>query len=116
MDEEQNIPGDERPIAPEATQHPIPAIVNETALQGEAIVPEPQPITDSNTPVMEVHKHPHHVTHKKELDRIFTRILYAFSCGIPWFFGREHIVNILWKKNGRNNMPKLLYQIYKKIR
>src|SRR3954471_18393857 len=58
---------------------------NQSNVQLENPSDENIPIEDANTITpnqetenMEVHKHPHHVTHKKKWGRIFVRIFNAF--------------------------------------
>src|SRR5215212_5505470 len=60
MDEEQNIPENKERI--------ISTVNNENNSPVENVLTPQQtlPITQSESPVMEVHKHPHHVTHKKK--------------------------------------------------
>src|SRR5215204_169750 len=60
MGEEQNIPENKGRI--------ISTVNNENNSPGENVLTPQQtvPITQSESPVMEVHKHPHHVTHKKK--------------------------------------------------
>lgn len=38
---------------------------------------------------MEVHKHSHHITQKKDMGRIPARILYVVSCSVLRFFSRD---------------------------
>ena len=95
MGEEQNIPGNAKEISPENTQPHVAPISNETDLQTEATISTPQLNTESNTPVMEVHKHPHHLTHKKSWKEYLLEFFMIFLAVFLGFVAeniREHIV------------------------
>src|SRR4030095_4856176 len=95
MSEEQNIPKEEQHI-PEHSTAPISSQVNDTASQIEPI-PSTQPITESETPSMEVH-HPLHVHHsKKWKDYLFEffMLFLAVTAGFLMENQREHYVEQL---------------------
>jgi hypothetical protein len=89
MDEEQNIPENKERI--------ISTVNNENNSPGENVLTPQQtvPIIQSESPVMEVHKHPHHVTHKKKWGEYlleFFMLFFAVFLGFVAENIREHMV------------------------
>src|SRR3954466_470258 len=89
MGEEQNIPENKGRI--------ISTVNNENNSPGENVLPPQQTvsITQSESPVMEVHKHPHHVTHKKKWGEYlleFFMLFFAVFLGFVAENIREHMV------------------------
>ena len=89
MDEEQNIPENKERI--------ISTVNNENNSTGENVLTPQQtvPIIQSESPVMEVHKHPHHVTHKKKWGEYlleFFMLFFAVFLGFVAENIREHMV------------------------
>src|SRR6476646_2014567 len=85
--------GEERDI-PENKE---PAVENENILPKEGISSTETdiPISQTEPPIMEVHKHPHHVTHKKKWSEYLLEFLMIFLAVFLGFIAeniREHIV------------------------
>ncbi len=92
MSEEKNIPGENsKPKEPNAARKEVGETISQDKTveqQPEQITPA-QPelrITDLQTETMEVHKHPHHVTHKKKWGEYLLEFFMLFLA--VRFFGR----------------------------
>src|SRR5580765_6758784 len=89
MNEEKDIP--------ENKEVSNPPIDNENISQEEDVLSPHSPIpnTQSESPAMEVHKHPHHVTHKKKWSEYLLEFFMIFLAVFLGFVAenvREHIV------------------------
>lgn len=80
---------DQEHLDSQPTAHP------ETPLKDESIVKPDTPEPNSETEIMEVHKHPHHVTHKKKWPEYFLEFLMIFLAVFLGFIAenqRERLV------------------------
>ncbi|MEP6713380.1 MAG: hypothetical protein ABJA37_13220 [Ferruginibacter sp.] len=53
-------------------------------------VEQPSTIIHEPSTIMEVQKHPHHVTHKKKWGEYLLEFFYAFSCSVSRLCSREY--------------------------
>src|SRR5437762_10186045 len=88
MDEEQNIPENKERI--------ISTVNNENNSPGENVLTPQQtvPVTQSESPVMEVHKHPHHVTHKKKWGEYLLEFFMVFLAVTSGLFAEGYRENV----------------------
>ncbi len=68
----------EKQPEPEHTGPPDPEQSGEMTVSGESNLPSPETNSELNNPNMEVHKHPHHVTHKKKWGEYLLEFLMIF--------------------------------------
>ena len=78
MAEEPIESNEEQQLEPENTGPPNPLQTGEKATTGEFNKPSSVTNPDLNIPEMEIHKHPHHVTHKKKWGEYLLEFLMLF--------------------------------------
>ncbi len=104
MSEEEKI---ERPQTTDDGP-PEEIIREEKAVPGLEQISEPLNVTNDSNDTMEVHKHPHHVTHKKNWGEYFLEFLMLFLAVFLGFMAESYREHLVEKKREKEYMKEIV--------